>query len=230
MNDKEVIERLNRFKTIKVMYGNTFAMHLEQLKQLQQDLETILNVLENQKVEIEDAKEYADDVWRHNQELKEKLEGKECVIENQKAELDNLKTIEEENKFLRNQELGYIAGYEDGKKHKMTAVAMRIENMKYELYERHIKVLKKRIEDLLSIEEAHRKENGKLRAEIEKKDKALRECERNLIEERQNRIKEDKIINLMAEDIYGYQIECNRYFKDKEEVIKYFEKKVKESK
>lgn len=66
--------------------------------------------------------------------------------------------LEEENKFLRNQELGYIAGYEDGKKHKMTAVAMRNENMKYELYERHIKALKKRIEDLLSIEE-HRKEN-----------------------------------------------------------------------
>lgn len=53
MNDKEAIERLNRFKTIKVMYGNTFAMHLEQLKQLQQDLETILNILEKQKAEIE---------------------------------------------------------------------------------------------------------------------------------------------------------------------------------
>ena len=36
MNEEEAIERLNRFKTIKVMYGNTFAMHLEQLKQLQQ--------------------------------------------------------------------------------------------------------------------------------------------------------------------------------------------------
>ena len=53
MNDKEAIERLNRFKTIKVMYGNTFVMHLEQLKQLQQDLETILNLIENQKAEIE---------------------------------------------------------------------------------------------------------------------------------------------------------------------------------
>lgn len=52
MNDKEAIERLNRFKTIKVMYGNTFVMHLEQLKQLQQDLETILNILEKQKAEI----------------------------------------------------------------------------------------------------------------------------------------------------------------------------------
>lgn len=56
--------------------------------------------------------------------------------------IKSYKELEEENKFLRNQELGYIAGYEDGKKHKMTAVAMRNENMKYELYERHIKALK----------------------------------------------------------------------------------------
>lgn len=28
----------------------------------------------------------------------------------------------------------------------------------------------------------------------------------------------NKMIDLMAEDIYGSQIECNRYFRDKEEV------------
>ena len=44
MNEEEVIERLNRFKTIKVLYGNTFAIHLEQLKQLQNDIETVLNL------------------------------------------------------------------------------------------------------------------------------------------------------------------------------------------
>ena len=46
MNEKEVRERLNRFKTIKVLYGNTFSMHLEQLEQLQNDIETVLNLLE----------------------------------------------------------------------------------------------------------------------------------------------------------------------------------------
>lgn len=46
MTEKEVIERLNRFKTIKVLYGNTFAIHLEQLEQLQNDIETVLNLLE----------------------------------------------------------------------------------------------------------------------------------------------------------------------------------------
>lgn len=46
MNEEEVIERLNRFKTIKVLYGNTFSIHLEQLEQLQNDIETVLNLLE----------------------------------------------------------------------------------------------------------------------------------------------------------------------------------------
>ena len=41
----------------------------------------------------------------------------------------------------------------------------------------------------------------KQKAEIENKDIALRECERNLIEERQNRIKKDKMIDLMANHI-----------------------------
>lgn len=40
----------------------------------------------------------------------------------------------------------------------------------------------------------------------------------------------DKIIDLMAEDIDSSQIECNRYFKDKEEVKQYFEKKAGENK
>lgn len=38
----------------------------------------------------------------------------------------------------------------------------------------------------------------------------------------------DKIIDLMAEDIDGFQMECNRYFKDKEELKQYFENKAKE--
>lgn len=46
MNEEEAIERLNRYKTIKVLYGNTFAMHLEQLEQLKNDIDTVLNLLE----------------------------------------------------------------------------------------------------------------------------------------------------------------------------------------
>lgn len=65
-----------------------------------------------------------------------------------------------------------------------------------------------------------------------KKDKQINQYENMLatndmlhVIESQNK---DKVIDLMAEDIDGSQIECNRYFKDKEEVKEYFENKAKE--
>lgn len=51
--EKEAIERLNRFKTIKVLYGSTFAMTIEQLKVLQEDIEIVLNILNEKDKEIE---------------------------------------------------------------------------------------------------------------------------------------------------------------------------------
>ena len=53
---KETIERLNRFKSIKVLYGNTFAMTTEQLKILQEDIETAINILKEKDKEIEEYK------------------------------------------------------------------------------------------------------------------------------------------------------------------------------
>ncbi len=44
---EEAIGRLNNFKTIKVLYGNIFAMHLQQLEQLQNDVEIALKALDN---------------------------------------------------------------------------------------------------------------------------------------------------------------------------------------
>ena len=56
--------------------------------------------------------------------------------------------------------------------------------------------------------------------------------ERNLlrmIEKQQAEIeKKDKMIDLMALDIYGMQIECNRYFKDTEEVKQCFEREIEQ--
>lgn len=48
---EEAIERLNRFKTIEILYSNTFAMHIEQLKTLQEDIETVLSMLQEQQEE-----------------------------------------------------------------------------------------------------------------------------------------------------------------------------------
>ncbi len=72
--EQETIERLNRFKTIKVLYGNTFAMHTEQLKTLQEDIETALNIIKENSAEIQ----------QKNTELAEKnaeIEKKDKIID-----------------------------------------------------------------------------------------------------------------------------------------------------
>lgn len=51
--EQETIERLNRFKTIKILYGNTFAMTTEQLTTLQEDIETTLNIIKEKDKKIE---------------------------------------------------------------------------------------------------------------------------------------------------------------------------------
>ena len=50
--EQESIERLNRFKTIKVLYTKTFAMTTEQLKIIQEDIETVLSMLKEKDKEI----------------------------------------------------------------------------------------------------------------------------------------------------------------------------------
>lgn len=48
MEKEEIIERLKRFESIKILYGNTFAMTLEQLDTLQNDIKAILNLVETE--------------------------------------------------------------------------------------------------------------------------------------------------------------------------------------
>ena len=93
------------------------------------------------------------------------------------AGAEKVKQLEKENKKLkedrnnnnkmvalaRNEVLNYMTGYEDGKKHKMTATAQVVENQQYyiiqkqmEKYEEHIKRLQK--------------ENEKLKKEVMEKD------------------------------------------------------------
>jgi hypothetical protein len=69
---------------------------------------------------------------------------------------------------------------------------------------------------VLNLIEKLSKENEQLRTEVNSLKKELKQ--------------KDKIIDLMAEDIDGFQMECNRYFKDKEEVKQYFINKAKKIK
>ena len=73
----------------------------------------------------------------------------------------------------------------------------------------------KSIELILNLIEKLQKENEKALAEY-------MEWQKQELEQK------DKIIDWMAEDIDGFQMECNRYFKDKEEVKQYFINKAKE--
>ena len=43
---EEAIEKLKDFKSIKILYGNTFAMHIAQLKDIQKAIETVLQALQ----------------------------------------------------------------------------------------------------------------------------------------------------------------------------------------
>lgn len=66
--EEEAIERINRFKTIKVLYGNTFTIHTEQLKTLQKDIETVLNMLKEKDKEIE---KYKNMIIEHKKQLRQ---------------------------------------------------------------------------------------------------------------------------------------------------------------
>ena len=83
----KAIERLNRFKAIKVLYTKTFAMTTEQLKVIQEDIETILSMLKENSAEIE----------QKNTELAEK-----------NAEIERLnRKINLMAEFLGERDLGY---------------------------------------------------------------------------------------------------------------------------
>lgn len=44
---EEIIERLNRFSHTTILYSNTFAMTTQSLKELQQDIATLVQAVEN---------------------------------------------------------------------------------------------------------------------------------------------------------------------------------------
>lgn len=45
LSEEKAIENLKDFKSINVLYGNTFVMFLEQLKKYQESTEIVLNII-----------------------------------------------------------------------------------------------------------------------------------------------------------------------------------------
>lgn len=101
---REAIDRLNRFKTIEILYGNTFAMHIEQVKTLQSDLGTVLSLIKEQQGEIELIKEYVhQEIVHYTETIKDykddDKEGNKHYIEELKEEREHWRDIE---KILQN--------------------------------------------------------------------------------------------------------------------------------
>lgn len=101
---KETIERLNRFKSIKVLYGNTFAMTTEQLKILQEDIETAINILKEKDKKIEKDRELKHRLCKEVNQMFTEVEEKDKIIDLMATFIDaqNTRMLEDEYTSIKN--------------------------------------------------------------------------------------------------------------------------------
>lgn len=104
MTEKETIDRLNKFKSIKVLYGNTFAMTLEQLKILQEDIETVLNTLKEKDKKIEKDRELKHRLCKEVNQMFTEVEEKDKIIDLMATFIDaqNTRMLEDEYTAIKN--------------------------------------------------------------------------------------------------------------------------------
>lgn len=171
-------------------------------------------------------------VLKENEELKYKVEGQECVIEtqahNEEVYERIFKRLEKENEELKqdkndnyqmialaqNEMLGYMQGYEDGKKLNRSAVACVVENQQYYIIKKEIEHYKEYIEKL-------QKENAKLKEENEHKTEKI-----------ENQKSELAILNNKQKDFNKLQNTLNSYrgqFRRQEKEIKRLKSKLDEA-
>lgn len=104
-------------------------------------------------------------VLKENEYMHNELNKQQTTINKYAKENEELKEDRKNNNEMialaQNKILNYMRGYEDGKKHKMTAVAQGVENQQYyiiqkqmEKYEEHIKKLQKENTELKEENEA----------------------------------------------------------------------------
>lgn len=106
--EQETIERLNRFKTIKVLYGNTFAMTTEQLKTLQEDIKTALNIIKEKDKKLEKKDEY---IETQEENYKNLISGVSFIA--QELELEEDGTIDEIYAEIKkkDKQINYMANF-----------------------------------------------------------------------------------------------------------------------
>lgn len=212
-------------------YKGSYKMGCFYYKDIQRAIEHIISdykrVLKENEI-LKKEKEQAWEEWNNleqgSYETEQKL--KQQIKESQR-ENEELKEDRNNNYQMivlaQNEALGYMQGYEDGKKLKRSAVQNIIENQQYYIFQKQIEKYEEHIEKL-------QKENEKALAEYMKWQKQELE-------------QKDKIIDLMAETINNHDIDedlckqmgkkanCNEFEdteKCKECIKQYFINKAKE--
>ena len=129
------------------------------LEHILSDYKRVLKENKLLRKDIEGWKKYCEEIQEEQTEMSNKNCELEFEVEKLQKENEELKEDRNNNNAMvalaRNEVLNYMAGYEDGKKHKMTATAQVVENQQYyiiqkqmEKYEEHIKRLQKENEEL----------------------------------------------------------------------------------
>lgn len=126
----------------------------EDIQYYKKEIQSIKNIVDNYLKE----KARADKLEKEYSAMLTESDENECDYKRALKENEELKEDRKNNNVMislaQNELLHYMSGYEDGKKHKMTAMAQVIENQQYyivrkqmEKYEEHIKRLQKENEE-----------------------------------------------------------------------------------
>ena len=149
------------------LYGNKGCKYIDVA---QEDLRIFINLVNRKEKDIEGWKKYCEEIEEEQTEMSNKNCELEFEIEKLQKENEELKQDRNNNyqmiALAQNEMLGYIQGYEDGKKSKKSAVAFAVENQEYYLirkeiehYKEHIEKLQKESEELKNQEATQRKIN-----------------------------------------------------------------------
>lgn len=141
------------------------------------------------------------------------------LIEKLQKENEELKEDRKNNNEMialaQNEALGYIQGYEDGKKHKMTAMTQVVENQQYYIIQKQMEKYKEHIEKLQKENELAKQTLIKNCNIADERNQLLKENEQLRTEV--NSLKED-MANMYDEEIV-IEIISNNFGLSREEVL-----------
>ena len=156
---KEQKEAIEYLKTR--LYGNEGCKYIDVA---QEDLRIFINLVDEQIKDNEGWKKYCEEIEEEQTEMSNKNCELEFEVEKLQKENEELKQDKNNNyqmiALAQNEVLGYMQGYEDGKKLKRSAVACVVENQQYYIIKKEIEHYKKYIEKL-------QKENEELKARLD---------------------------------------------------------------